>query len=929
MFDITSYKPSLGITNFLSEELRSSSENFTLFIKAYYEWLQTVKITYTDISGTFLRDETITGDSSLATAIIKQIDTANNALIVRMSSLKPFDLRETFEGATSNAIATTLSLNDNVVRQTGQILNYRDITKTVDKYVEYLKNELYSTIPPNFYANERFIARKLKEFFKAKSNEDSYKFIFKILYGENIEIKYPGEDLLRISDGKYEKTTILRAAVTNEIFNFLNQTIVGANSEAVGNVVDIKVLNVGSTEVAEMTLSLASGTFITNEIIEIIDDPTTNTTVYGMVTDFTINDGGSGYAIGDSIIISSNTGNEALAEISSIKASPITSIKVNTQGFGYRNGINAIISNAGTGGSDFAIRITEIANTYTVTSGAINYTVGETATISIINRGSGYFAKPIITLEDTIISSLGLLSPNLITIANTGTNYAVGDTLVFTGGSGANAAGRVASVTETTSYNLLFEDDFRMISEDSYYDIIKNEDWTVLGSISRIELTNFGSGYTTANLPSITISSGTGSNANLIVTNIQGKSANIEVDVANNITGIGSIRAIRLKNFGVGYVTASANATSSGDGNANLTPIISGVGVKEGNWINDDGKIDYKIIQDSEYYQDFSYVIRSGLVFDRYADVIKEIIHPAGMEFFGEILIQLSIDVTPTFITTVEALSNVVAYVYTFELFGSAAAVPVGIIGNIKTLAILEKLIEGQTNVYSALHKLIQIHPELNLSPIISSTNQLLNNVNEYLVHLKNYINVYTATPIVKENVITQKSSLLTQATILNEYNEIIKLDTNSEIIAGREVLVSVPISTSSTVTGASTKLNLSPDYNANVATNPISPIAGTIGDAKISWYAAATISTYANTTFNMESLRTVATYNKISGTVSVSGNTVTGNGTAFSSAYNVGSDFIVIPEKFIVKSIANSTYMELNVSATTTYNNVLAYALS
>ena len=87
---------------------------------------------------------------------------------------------------------------------------------------------------------------------------------------------------------------------------------------------------------------------------------------------------------------------------------------------------------------------------------------------------------------------MGLLTPKLITIANTGTNYGVGNSLVFTGGSGGAAAGIVAAVEETTTYDFLFEDGQRMIVDGSYEDILKNEDWNVLGPIARIELTNFG-----------------------------------------------------------------------------------------------------------------------------------------------------------------------------------------------------------------------------------------------------------------------------------------------------------------------------------------------------------------------------------------------------------------------------------------------------
>jgi hypothetical protein len=184
-----------------------------------------------------------------------------------------------------------------------------------------------------------------------------------------------------------------------------------------------------------------------------------------------------------------------------------------------------------------------------------------------------------------------------------------------------------------------------MKADGSYYDIIKNEDWKVKGPIKRLELTNFGSGYTSANLPSISISTTTGSSANLVVTGIQGTSANVSVDSANNRTGIGSIRAVEVTNFGVNYTSANASVSSVGDGNANLIPIISGLGIKDGVWLNDDGKIDYKIIQDSYYYQDYSYVIKSGLTFAEYSSTLKKIIHPAGLQPFGEIQILNNINV--------------------------------------------------------------------------------------------------------------------------------------------------------------------------------------------------------------------------------------------------------------------------------------------
>jgi len=57
-------------------------------------------------------------------------------------------------------------------------------------------------------------------------------------------------------------------------------------------------------------------------------------------------------------------------------------------------------------------------------------------------------------------------------------------------------------------------------------------------------------------------------------------------------------------------------------------------------WKNDDGKLSVKkYIQDSRYYQSFSYVIKTGQTIDYWRDVVKRLLHPAGFAFFGQVSI--------------------------------------------------------------------------------------------------------------------------------------------------------------------------------------------------------------------------------------------------------------------------------------------------
>ena len=793
MTDRVYYNPTLGLQN-ITPAL--DDETFLFFLGAYYDWMQTTDITFNGSNGPFANGEIITGQDSRATGTIRYV--GSNTITVSMKTDVPFDLNEEIVGGTSANSAFVLELSDNVLRQASRIRENKNPEKAQGMFLEYLKNELNKGIPVRTSTDRRRLVSQLRDFFKSKSTEEAYTFLFRALFNETIELRYPGDDLLRVSDGNFLKQSTIRInergvsqvagdanvvsgnalvigtnteftlfstndyfkigtqqavvanvinathmlATTNfsssantqlvykllpvDIFSIKNKTIRGRTSGAVGVVADVRASTLGGLPYADVILRLLSGGFVENEIIEDIEEPTANVIVYGVVSSININDGGTGYAVDDNVIISGD-GSEATAKVTSVSEAPISKIILANTGIGYRNNVEATINNAGTGGTGFRARISEIANTYTV--GANNeYTVGDTVVVRIVNRGSGYLALPTITLQDTAVSALGLLHEKLIRIDDAGTLYEVGDPLVFVnpvGFTGNTAVGRVAAVTErwaetpvilvateivepykdesllddfgsnTVSVEGTGDTEVGILIEGSYYDRLKTEDWRAIGPIERLELSYangvsaFGSGYTSTSLPTITVTSANGVGANLQAFNIQGKSAIIEIDSGNNIAGIGSIREVTILNQGIDYTNATIDATGSGDGNANLTADISGLFVDSGRFTNDDGKINFKILQDSLFYQDFSYVIRSGLSFDRYRDIVKEVIHPAGLEFFGEIVITSTISLVANFTSEIDAdkaprLTTLFSFLSLFDGIGFPPANQQSIVVRIK-----------------------------------------------------------------------------------------------------------------------------------------------------------------------------------------------------------------------------------------------------
>ena len=61
---------------------------------------------------------------------------------------------------------------------------------------------------------------------------------------------------------------------------------------------------------------------------------------------------------------------------------------------------------------------------------------------------------------------------------------------------------------------------------------------------------------------------------------------------------------------------------------------------QEGKYLNNEGFLsDKQKIQDSEFYQKFSYVIKAGRNISQWKDTYNKLVHPAGFKYFGEILV--------------------------------------------------------------------------------------------------------------------------------------------------------------------------------------------------------------------------------------------------------------------------------------------------
>ena len=125
----------------------------------------------------------------------------------------------------------------------GNLRNYFNVDKTVVDFLQYFKTQFGKDVPEAVFANANKpqVLKKLRDFYRSKGSEKSFQFLFRLLYKEEIEFYYPSVDMLRVSDGRYNKDKILRTVDTSgtgAAFDLVGQIITGGTSGATG-IVDV------------------------------------------------------------------------------------------------------------------------------------------------------------------------------------------------------------------------------------------------------------------------------------------------------------------------------------------------------------------------------------------------------------------------------------------------------------------------------------------------------------------------------------------------------------------------------------------------------------------------------------------------------------------------------------------------------------------
>lgn len=103
----------------------------------------------------------------------------------------------------------------------------RSLDNTLDEFVFKFKKELSALFPATGLEDERFLLQRIREFYRSRGSEESFKFLFRAFFNKDAEIYYPSKQVLRASSGQWiqEKSIFLKVDSGKNAFD-LNGKII-------------------------------------------------------------------------------------------------------------------------------------------------------------------------------------------------------------------------------------------------------------------------------------------------------------------------------------------------------------------------------------------------------------------------------------------------------------------------------------------------------------------------------------------------------------------------------------------------------------------------------------------------------------------------------------------------------------------------------
>jgi hypothetical protein len=123
---------------------------------------------------------------------------------------------------------------NDLLTQAGNLRYVSDVDFSIDAFEDHFFNTFADLFPKEIAVDRNILIKNVLPVYLSKGSEKSFKFLFRLLFGEELNVSYPKNDVLRASDGKWLIDTAIRT--TTNIFS----TYTGDGSETVFNLAECR-----------------------------------------------------------------------------------------------------------------------------------------------------------------------------------------------------------------------------------------------------------------------------------------------------------------------------------------------------------------------------------------------------------------------------------------------------------------------------------------------------------------------------------------------------------------------------------------------------------------------------------------------------------------------------------------------------------------
>ena len=220
-----------------------------------------------------------------------------------------------------------------------------DVDLANDEFIAEYLEEFVEYLPKEKKIDDPTLIKYIKEFYLSKGSEQSFRFLFTILFNEAVKIIYPREVMFRASDGTWDGDIYLK--LTNVNYDKLdlsdpdaNIKVVGRKSGAIAIVDSMEKFINSDTSYTLLELSSFTKDFIVGERVNLhVNNAVVIETTIGAIVDMKINDGGSGNSVGDLVHINTNNiGMDFAGKVSSVSDGELNRYSIEIAGEGYEVG---------------------------------------------------------------------------------------------------------------------------------------------------------------------------------------------------------------------------------------------------------------------------------------------------------------------------------------------------------------------------------------------------------------------------------------------------------------------------------------------------------------------------------------------------------------------------------------------------------------